>query len=201
MENLERSCRAQCKGYNLELCKYSRATRKCYNDRCFRIHRKAARHMQTPPATQEPSATPRTTNQKQAIITMQNLAYNRPPPLLTLPTQHTTSTHPALSPTHYHTTPSHYAISHHPSDYGSTVPQSPTTTFNPFIRLKHLHSHPKHTILLFPESSSHLNPTPHTSMPRMGTSERHNGAQLLLFDVSRIIVQYPTNRNPAQSLQ
>ena len=29
MENPERSCRAQCKGYHPKLCKYSRATREC----------------------------------------------------------------------------------------------------------------------------------------------------------------------------
>ena len=39
------------------------------------------------------------------MITAQNLAYNRSPPLLTLPTQHATATRPALSQTHYYTTP------------------------------------------------------------------------------------------------
>ena len=39
------------------------------------------------------------------MIATQNLAYNRPPPLLKLPTQHTTATHPAPSPTHYHSPP------------------------------------------------------------------------------------------------
>ena len=74
MENPERSCRAQCKGYHPELCKYSRATREFYNDRCFRIHLKGTRRKQTPPSTQVPSTTPRTTNQQQAIIGTQNLA-------------------------------------------------------------------------------------------------------------------------------
>ena len=37
------------------------------------------------------------------MIKTQNLACNRPPPLLTLPTQHTTATHIAPSPTHYNT--------------------------------------------------------------------------------------------------
>ena len=97
MENPEKICRAQCKGYHPELCKYSRATRECYNDRCFRIHLKGTRRKQTPPATQEPSTTPPTTNQQQATTKTQNLAYNRPPPLLTLPTQHTSATHPAPS--------------------------------------------------------------------------------------------------------
>ena len=60
-------------GYHPELCKYSRATRECYNDRCFRIHLKNTRHKQTPPATQEPSITHRTTNQLQAMIATHNL--------------------------------------------------------------------------------------------------------------------------------
>ena len=127
-ENFERNCRAPCKGHHPELCKYSMATRECYNDRCFRIHLKSTRCKQTPPSTQEPSTTPRITNQQQAMIKTQNLAYNRPPPLLTLPNQHTTATHPAPPPTHYRTPPStqylttRYAISHHPSDYRPTVP-------------------------------------------------------------------------------
>ena len=58
MESPERGCRAPCKGYHPKLCKYSTATRECYNDRCFRTHRKGTRHKQTPPATQEPSTTP-----------------------------------------------------------------------------------------------------------------------------------------------
>ena len=106
MENPKRSCRAQCKSYHPELCKYSRATREYYNDRCFRIHLKGTRSKQTPPSTWVPSTTPRTTNQQQAMIDTQNLAYNHPPPLLTLPTQHATTTHPAPSPTHYRT-PTH----------------------------------------------------------------------------------------------
>ena len=104
MENTESRCRAQCKGYHPELCKYSMATRECYNDRCFRIHLNGTRCKQTPPSTPSPNTTPRTTNQ-QAMIATQNLAYNRPPPLLTLPTKHATETHPAPSPTHYHTPP------------------------------------------------------------------------------------------------
>ena len=102
MQNPERSCRAKCKGYHSELCKYSRATRECYNDRCFRIHLKGTRRKLTPHTTQEPSTTPRTTNQQQATIATQNLSYNRPQPLLILPTQRNTTTHPAASPTHYH---------------------------------------------------------------------------------------------------
>ena len=88
-----------------ELCKYSRATRECYNDRCFRMHLKGTRCKQTTPSTQVPSTTPRTTNQQQALIATPNLAYNRSPPLLTLPTQHATATHPAPLLTHYHTPP------------------------------------------------------------------------------------------------
>ena len=117
MKNPERSCRAQCKGpqgtLHPELCKYSRTTRKFNNDRCFRMHLKGTRHKQTPPATQEPSTTPRTTNQQQAMIKTQNLTYNRPPTLLTLPTQHTTANHPAPSLTHYHTPPATQYLTTH----------------------------------------------------------------------------------------
>ena len=110
--------------------KYFRATRECYNDRCFRIHRKATRRKLTPPVTQEPSATPRTTYQQQAMIDTQNLAYNRPyhcyhsppsiPPPLTLPR------HQLITTPHPHT------ISHYPSDYRSTVPQSPPLPAIPY---------------------------------------------------------------------
>ena len=57
-------------------------------------------------------------------------------------------------------------------------PAHPQPILNPFIFLKHLHTHHKHIILLFLASSSHLNQTPHTSITRMGTSERHKGAQV-----------------------
>ena len=121
MENPERSCRAQCKGYHPKLNKYSRVTRECYNNRCFRIHLKGTRCKQTPPATQEPSTTPWTTNQQQAMIKTQNLAYNCPPLLSTLPTQHTTDTHPAPSPNHYHTPPTTQYLTTHQT----TVPLYP----------------------------------------------------------------------------
>ena len=122
------------------------------------------------------------------MIATQNLAYNRPIPLLTLPTQHTTDTHHAPSPTHstprspsnisppirlpFYSTP----IPHH--SMISLIQPAHRELLNLFIRLKHPHSHPKNTILLFSASSSHLNPTPHTSISRMGTRKRHKGAQL-----------------------
>ena len=116
--------------------------------------------------------------------------FQPPPPLLTLPIQHTTATHPAPSPTHYHTPPAtqyltthqtipfHCTLNPHHSMISIIQPAHLQPLLNPFILLKHLHSHPKHIIRLFPTSSSHLNPTPHTSMPRMGSSEQHKGAQL-----------------------
>ena len=64
VENPESSCRAQCKGYQPELCKYSNATRECDNDRCFRTHLKGTRHKQTPPSTQVPSTPELQTNNK-----------------------------------------------------------------------------------------------------------------------------------------
>ena len=44
-----------------------------------------------------------------------------PPPLLTLPTHHTTATHPAPSPTHYHTAPPTQCLTSHQT----TVPLYP----------------------------------------------------------------------------
>ena len=118
-----------------------------------------------PPATQEPSTTPRTTNQQQDMIKTQNLAYDCPPPFLTLPTQHTTATLPA--PHQLITTPHHSMLSLiqpadpqslHPPQTSALAPQTHYPTF--------------------PRIVIHLNPTPHTSIPRMGTSERHKWVQL-----------------------
>ena len=71
------------------------------------------------------------------MISKQNLAYNRPPPLLTLHTQYATATHPALSPTHYHTPPpTQYLTTHQ-----TTVPLYPNPP-------------PLHAIPYTPSSSS-----------------------------------------------
>ena len=117
LENPERGCRAPCKAYHTELCNYSRVTRERYNNRCFRMHLKGASRKQTPTATQAPSTTPRISNQQQAMIATQNLAYNRPSPLITLPTPHTTSTHLAPSPTHYHTPPATRHLTTHQTTF------------------------------------------------------------------------------------
>ena len=183
MKNLERCCRPQCKGYHPELCKYSRATKECYNDRCFRIHLKGTRRKQTPPAIKEPSTTPRTTNQQQAMIKTQKMAYNRPPP--SIPPPLTLPPHQLITPPHSLRNisppirlPFHCTLILHHCMLSLIQPAHPQPLLTPFILLKHPHSHHKHIILLFPASSSHLNPTPHTSIPRMGTTERHKGAQL-----------------------
>ena len=111
-----------------ELCEYSRATRERYKNRCFRIHPKGTMRKQTPLAKQEPSNTCQTTNQ-QAMIATQNLAYHSPPPSMQwLTTAIVNTPHPAchchspcpLTNSLPHPTP--YAISHHRSDYYSTVP-------------------------------------------------------------------------------
>ena len=122
MENPEISCRAPCRGYHPELCKYSRAIRECYNDRCFRIHFKRTRRKQTPPATQEPS-TNNSTNHKSATSYDQNTKSGlQPPPTLVNtphPAYHRNSSCPLTNSLPH---PTCYAISHHPSDYRSTVP-------------------------------------------------------------------------------
>ena len=135
----ERSWRAQCKGYHPELCKYSTATRECYNNRCFRIHLKGTRHKQTLPLTLVRSTSPQTTNQQQSMIATENLAYNCPPPLLTLPTQHATSSQPAPSPTHYHIPPpTQYLTTHQ-----TTVPlyHNPHHSMLSLIQPAHPHSY------------------------------------------------------------
>ena len=145
MENLEKSCRAQCKGSHPELCKYSRATRECYNDRCFRIHLKGTRHKQTPASTQVPSTTPRTTNQQQAMIATQNLAYNRPRPLLNTPHQAWHRHSPCPLTNSYHTPPpTQYLTTHqtivplypnppplHAIPYTTSSSSTPTQSLHP----------------------------------------------------------------------
>ena len=123
------------------------------------------------------------------MIATQNMAYNHPPPLLTLPTQHTTATYPAPSPTNYHTLPPlQYLTTHQttvplypnpPSLHAIAYTISSSTTPTQSL-------HPPQTSALapqthyptFPSSSSHLNPTPHATIPRMGTSKQCKGAQL-----------------------
>ena len=78
---------------------------------------------------------------------------------------------PIRLPFHCTQTLHHYVLS-------LIQPAHPQPLINPFIILKHLHLHHKHISLLFPASSSDLNPTPHTSIPRMDASEWHKGAQL-----------------------
>ena len=138
-----------------------RVTKECYKDRCFRMHLKGTRCMQTPPVTQEPKTTPQTTNQQQAKSDLHSPP-NIPPPLTLPPHQLITTPHllSNISPPitlSFHCIP----ISHHPMPY-IIKPAHHQLILNSYIRLKHLHSHPKHTILLFSVSSSHLNPTPHT---------------------------------------
>ena len=126
MKNPDRGCKAQCKSYHPELCKYSRARRECCNVRCFRIHLKATRWKQTPPATQKPSTTPRTTNlwspYKICLTTAPHTCQHSPlsmPPLLILPPQQRITTpHPCALPP--------------PSHYCSTVPRSSPLHANPY---------------------------------------------------------------------
>ena len=109
MENPEISCRAHCKGYHPELCKYSRVTRECYNDRCFRIHLKAQANPTCDPGTKFPDLQINNKLWSPHKIWLTTV----PPPFLTLPTQHTTATHPAASPTQYHTPPSTQYLTTH----------------------------------------------------------------------------------------
>ena len=84
-----------------------------------------------------------------------------------------------------HATP--YTISHHPSDYRSTVPSSPTTQcyplYNQLILYSYSSLHPPQTSALAPQthypsfSSIVIPPQSHTSIPRMGNSEQDKAAQ------------------------
>ena len=130
-------------------------------------------------ATCEPSTTPRTTNQQQAMIITQNLAYNCPPPLLTLPTlpphQLITTPHPLRNISPLIRLPFHCTLIPHHSMLSLIQPAHPQPLLNPFILLKHLHSHHKHIIILFPASSSHLNPTPqYTGWVPANDTKGHN---------------------------
>ena len=98
-----------------------------------------------------------------------------PPPLLTPPLtlpphQLITTPHPLRNISPHIRLPFHCTLIPHHSMLPRIQPVHPQPLLNPFILPKHLHSHHKHIILLFPAPSSHLNPTPHTSIPRMGTS-------------------------------
>ena len=101
-----------------------------------------------------------------------------PPSIPLPPHQLITTPHPLRNISPPIRLPFHCTLIPHHTMLSLIQPAHPQLLLNPFILLKHLHSDPKHIILLFPASSPNLNPTPHTSMPSMGTSERHEGAQL-----------------------
>ena len=167
----ERSCRARCKGYHPKLCKYSRATRECYNNRCFRIHLKGTRRKQTPPATQELSTTPRTTNQQQAVIKTQNLAHNHSPPSIPLPL--------TLAPTNSFPRATHYLTTHqttvplypnpppiHAINYTTSPSSTPTRSL-----------HPPQTSALTPQKHyptvPHIIISPQSHTPHLNTHDGH----------------------------
>ena len=124
------------------------------------------------------------------MIATQNLAYNCPPTLGNTPyhchspcplTNSLPQPHPLCNISPPIRLPFHCTLFPHHSMLSLTQTAHPQLLLSPFICLKQLlHSHPKHTILHLPALSSHINPTPHTSVPRMGTSEWHKdkGAQL-----------------------
>ena len=149
------------------------------------------RRNQTQPSTQVPSTTPRINNKSTCCCWNKSTTiYNRPPPLLTLPTRHANATHPAPSPTHYHTPP--------PAQYLTTnqttvplYPNPPPLHAIPYSKSSSSTAtqslHPPLPSALIPQthypSFPHVIPpqshTPHLNT-RMGTSERHRGAQLRL---------------------
>ena len=126
------------------------------------------------------------------MIATQNLAYNRPPALLTLtlPNRHATNTHPAPSPTHYDTPPpTQYLNTPHttvpgypnapplyPIPYTTSLSSTPTQSLHPPLTsafAPQIHYPSFSRIVISPQSG-----TPHLNIPRMGTSEQHKGAQL-----------------------
>ena len=95
----------------------------------------------------DPGSKCNSTNYKSTISYDQNTksSLQPPPPLLTLPTQHTTTTtHPAPSPTHYHTSPAtQYLTTHqttitlypnpppfHAIPYPTSPPSTPTQSLH-----------------------------------------------------------------------
>ena len=118
----------------------------------------------------------RTTNQQQAMIATQNLAYNYPPPSiplpLTLPPQKLITTpHPLCNISPLIRIPFHCTlILHHPmlSLYNQPI-------LNPYLIPSSSSNFCTHT----PNTSSYFSPHCHpTSIPRIGTSESYKGVQL-----------------------
>ena len=97
--------------------------------------------------TFDPGTKYNSTNYKSTTSYDQNTkpSLQPPPPLLTLPTQHATATHPAPSPTHYHTPPpTQYLTTHqtpvplypnppplHAIPYPTSPPSTPTQSLHP----------------------------------------------------------------------
>ena len=144
------------------------------------LHDTSLKHNSHPNPTGDSGTKYNSSNKKlTSLIATQNLVSNRPFTLVNIP-------HPAyhrhspclLTNSLPHPTP--YSISHYPSHYRSAVPQSPyhsmlflnyTTstssipTRSLYLPQTSIHSHLKHTIILFPASSSPLNPTPTSQYP------------------------------------
>ena len=98
-----------------------------------------------------------------------------PPPLLTLPTQHTTATHPAPSPTHYHTPPATQYLTTHQTTFPlypnpSPLHAIPYTTSPSSTPTQSLH--PPETSTLAPQT--HYPTFPHIIIPPQSNSPHRN---------------------------
>ena len=113
------------------LWKHSRAARKYYNVRCFRIHLKGTRRKQTPPAAQEPCTTPRTNKSTTSYDRHIKSGLQPPPTLVNIrhPAYHRHSPYPLTYQLIITTHPIRNISP--PIDYRSVVPQSLTTPCNP----------------------------------------------------------------------
>ena len=158
MENPERRCRAQCKGYYLELCKYSMVIWKSHDDRCYKIHIKGTRRKQTPPTTNEPhknspnnESTPsyycctQTGQQFSLAVRTQHTHCHSPCSI----NQLITTPNPSLYISPPIILPSHCTPIHHHSMLSISLPTHPPLLPNPVIPLNHRYPHPTQKIQVF----------------------------------------------------
>ena len=114
------------------------------------------------------------------MIATQNLSYNRPSPLLTLPTQHTTATPPAPSLTHYHTPPATQYLTIHQTTI-PLIPNPPPLHAIPYTTSRSSTPtqslHPPQTSALAPQTHYPTFPRivipPQSHTPHLNTQDRN----------------------------
>ena len=118
------------------------------------------------------------------------MLFRSPPPLLTLPTQHATATHPAPSPTHYHTPPDMQYLATHQTSV-SLYPNPPSLHAIPYITSSS--SAPTQSLHL-PQTSAlaprthypsvpHIVITPQSHIPQLNTQDGYQQAVQLQMTI------------------